>query len=708
MSQSVSDVVVWDACRLLVCVFNDVRRSFAAHEDRLELDLKAILGAVEERGIAVLCTDLPAVCKHLDKCLDSGRWVHTTLPFSARGEDGTEYPRLLGCLFSYVFDNGGLLRKDYSHEALTCLRQILRCCKKFRIECSQERTNNEVVSFLETELSLPTPSEYWSRPETSFEEVETLFPGFAWAEHYASKAAEVGVSQAVLPFETFLKLTSDFLVTLDKVCGRIAALFCKVEPTDWSHKHGPGAVSVAPERKDKYAFQNWCYRLDSAFPMSDHAFPAYKHWAAHFRDLRRVVTSEERSSRMCAVPKTFEKPRLIAAEPVEHMWCQQFMRDCMYSTIEESWLGRFIPIRDQNFSRQTCLKASETGRLATMDLSEASDRVSCEFVGNFFRAAPRFLNCLRASRTLTCYISKALSGAEADATVALRKYATMGNATTFPVESLGFLAVAIAAVLTQRRLRVTAKNIDSLVGDVAVYGDDLIVPVESAEFLMLALEVLDFKVNHNKTFTQGNFRESCGMEAFNGQEVTTVMLALPPHGDKPNLETVDAAVDVSNNLYERCWYVTAEYIRERVRDYFNIPYVAFGMGTKGFWCRGKLPDPTLTYKVRWNWALHRAEALVTTLYGTDDRTPRPDYLGDLNLLQYFTERPAPDTKWSAGRCSSRAWTKVQTKWIPISDLGYDVTMTWFLGHDTSPAGKRLGMCYIGVTPGVMRMGPSTA
>lgn len=675
MSRSTVDSVVWDACRMVVCIFNDVARSFPADQDSLAIDLREILGCVEERGIGALCTDLPNVCKALDRALDDGRWSHTGLPLTEKKGEGIEYPRLLGCLFSYVFDDTGLLRKDYSHEAITCLRQIYRCCKKLDVECPPERVYDEVHKFLETEDSLPPLNEYWEVEETTPTATVETYPGFRWSRWFAESAVETAARYSE-KFEESLKFLGSFLDTLDKVCGRIASLFFRVEPGDWMHKHGPGAVSSTDDWEDKYDLHNWPDRLDSAFPYADHAFPAYHHWASHFGDWRRRVTSFERSSRLCSVPKTFEKPRLIAAEPVENMWCQQFLRDAMYSTIEESWLSAFIPIRDQEVPRQVCLKASETGELATMDLSEASDRVSCEFVGNLFRTAPRFLMLLRASRTLSVYISKDLLGDTNGKHVKLRKYATMGNATTFPVESLGFLAVAIAAVFTHRRQRVTVENIRSLMGEVVVFGDDLIVPKECAGCVGLALEALNFKVNRDKTFCKGNFRESCGMEAFGGKEVSTTYICLPPTTRNPR--NVDGCVDISNNLYVRGWLDAAAYLCSRVRNMYNVPYVAVGARAKGFWCHGDLPNPKRLYKMRWNDKLHRPEARVTVLTGRSDRSPRPGYLGDLCLLQYFTERPAPDTNWVAGRSIDLVETQASTTWVPLADLGYEIHPE--LGH----------------------------
>ena len=61
----------------------------------------------------------------------------------------------------------------------------------------------------------------------------------------------------------------------------------------------------------------------------------------------------------------------------------------------------------------------------------------------------------------------------------------MGSANTFPVESLLFLGVALAAVAVKRGLRnVRQRDLESFVGEVAVFGDDIVIPVDSRELFV--------------------------------------------------------------------------------------------------------------------------------------------------------------------------------------------------------------------------------
>lgn len=106
----------------------------------------------------------------------------------------------------------------------------------------------------------------------------------------------------------------------------------------------------------------------------------------------------------------------------------------MYTRVAHTWLSDFIRFRDQSQNQEMCLRGSKDGSLATIDLSAASDRVSCLCVGNVFRGNEALLRALRSTRTQKVELLK--NGPIRS----LNMYSTMGNATTFPVESLIFLA----------------------------------------------------------------------------------------------------------------------------------------------------------------------------------------------------------------------------------------------------------------------------
>lgn len=81
----------------------------------------------------------------------------------------------------------------------------------------------------------------------------------------------------------------------------------------------------------------------------------------------------------------------------------------------------------------------------------------------------------------------------------------MGSAVCFPVEALVFYCYAKAAL-----------ELEGCTSPVFVYGDDVLVPTRHAEKIIECMEHFGFVVNKNKTFIHGHFRESCGVNAYNG------------------------------------------------------------------------------------------------------------------------------------------------------------------------------------------------
>jgi hypothetical protein len=243
--------------------------------------------------------------------------------------------------------------------------------------------------------------------------------------------------------------------------------------------------------------------------------------------------------------------------------------------------------------------------------------------------------------------------------ITLKKFSTMGNACTFPVESFGFLSIALACVITTRGLRCTLGTIRSLKGQVAVYGDDIVVPVDCRKLLVETLEILDFKVNDRKTFWGANFRESCGVDSFRGVDVTPVYWKTFYDGGPESLESVIGTV---NNLYKR-WLMNASMRLSWTLPCSQLAMVDTRSGVTGLQSRSGLDNSHL--KRRWNPGLQREEVLVRRLSGRQHRTATND---DTALLQYFTEAPEPTTKWTHG-IMQRPQLKNRLGWVSADALG---------------------------------------
>jgi hypothetical protein len=271
-----------------------------------------------------------------------------------------------------------------------------------------------------------------------------------------------------------------------------------------------------------------------------------------------------------------------------------------------------------------------------------------------FRGNPKLLNCLRASRTQ--YVSQKVTE-KVSSVIKLRKFSTMGNACTFPVESFVFLSIALAAVITHRGLRPTLRNIKTLIGQVSVYGDDIIVPVDCRELVVEALEFFDFKVNTTKSFWNGNFRESCGTDAFCGCEVTPAYWRTFCDG-KP--ESVASTVETRNNFYKKFLLTAADRLASTIPRL--IPLVHIGSGVFGL--KSFIGPDLCGFKTRENKGLQRTEVFAACQIGVQTKVPIEN---DSALLQYFTEDPDPFTKWTSG-IPQRPRTKIRPRWVALSDF----------------------------------------
>lgn len=197
------------------------------------------------------------------------------------------------------------------------------------------------------------------------------------------------------------------------------------------------------------------------------------------------------------VPKDAEKRRGCCKEPSLNIAFQLDVGRLMKTRLRR--IG--IDLKTgQDLHKSLAQKASLTGELATIDMSNASDTL-CRLLPRLVLRKEWFtlLDSLRATHTLM----------RDGKWVRLEKFSSMGNGFTFELESLIFATLARRVVADEG-------------GDpdlVKCYGDDLIVPVRHTKSVLAALAFFGFEPNNRKTFAEGPFRESCGGDFFGGVPV---------------------------------------------------------------------------------------------------------------------------------------------------------------------------------------------
>jgi hypothetical protein len=212
-------------------------------------------------------------------------------------------------------------------------------------------------------------------------------------------------------------------------------------------------------------------------------------------------------NRVTTVPKDATIDRPIACEPTLNMYAQKGVGAIFRRLLK----SRGVDLNDQTVNQRLAFLGSLTGRLATVDLSAASDSISIEIVKLLLPEAwYDLLLLLRCDKGL-------LPSGEF---IVYNKISSMGNGFTFELESLLFWAITQAC----------EDSISEHTGGThrcSVYGDDIICRTETVPLLTEVLATCGFSVNVDKTFSDGPFRESCGKHYFQGVDVTPVYVRTP-------------------------------------------------------------------------------------------------------------------------------------------------------------------------------------
>lgn len=640
---------------LYKAILEDCRVRYPHLQKDFMRDYSRLSSCMLTRGLPFFMIDLVDYGKHFDLCLSNQRLIRSSISHQRPYKKGTPIPRLFKGLVSLVFLPNGMLRSDCDHYAILCLRQLYFTVKKLRLECSDERKSDVVRSFYRIERDIDRGSDEWSSDDPDWSYLKRVHIGQV-KETTRGSVLPLFSFQEKEEVENVSPVDAMLMQTVQQVADIISSTLGVFNPYDWKVKHGPGAVSDAKFGVSKYSFPHWPKKLDRVFPFADFAFANYGCWATAVSDESTHYSINEPPSKLILVPKTLKAPRLIASEPISHQWCQQAVKDYLTERTSSTWISSFISFRDQVPNQVLARQGSIDGSLATIDLSEASDRLSLWLIERIFRRNRSLLDALHAVRTRS--ISNATELVNSGSSKLL-KFACMGSACTFPVQTLVFLIISLGVSLHQEGLEPTITNIKSLKGRVRTFGDDIIVPTSAADRVMDTLAYLGLKVNHFKTFRNGKFRESCGLDVYDGTDVTPTYSMTYPSSPKP--ESIASVVETHNNFLRRGWYCASDYIASTVRSVCrtirNVPLDSgdFGLATVGYVDNDHL-------KKRYNPHLQRAEVFCT-LVSTKSKKIRDEV--DRMLLQYFTEAPDPDDIWVGGVASIPSLS-LKKRWVDAS------------------------------------------
>jgi hypothetical protein len=573
-------------------------------------DVHTLRERTRHEGDGFITITLPNFCSDFERCLAEGRVVPGL--FLSFRKEKSGIPSFLKGFLHHVFGPDGSLRSNPSILHISLIRQICLYGKKILRPCSPSRTQGAIERFISVDKDCVVPefSCTWTR-----------------------------VFRLIVDSLAIVPEGDSFLLR---------------------PRHGPGATTDRLIGNAKWTNRTWTERLEqcgytfhrSRFGRDEPLWDPQGYLDP--QDQAVYLSPEcEPPVKVVLVPKTQKSPRVIAIESTAVQYAQQGLKAILVDAIENSDLTAGHVIFDDQLTNQIlALEGSMSGRYATVDLSDASDRISLGHIRALFQSMPKFLEWIEACRTARAV----LPGGEV---IALRKFASMGSALTFPLEALMFFSSIVASRLEARGIYPTVSSVREYGQEVYVYGDDLIFPADEAPAICADLEAHGFKVNRRKSFWTGKFRESCGADAYDGELVTPTYLRRDLPADRSDASGILSTVAVANHLEHGGLFNAAAPLRKRVEQILGrLPKVSPDSPAIGWWSHSEATIPS-----RWNKRLHRVEYRCWSAYSTRVEDPLE---GSDALAKCFLLLGSPDpADWEHLEYTDRPYgLTLRRRWTP--------------------------------------------
>lgn len=551
----------------------------------LKLTLKKCESRIRKEGFGFLTKTLPRLGKALDRALseseplDSAKLAFTSLPNS-------KLPRFLGELFKTVLAHDGTVLPYADVISVKSLRMLLFCFYKLELPNDPKLEQDVIAKFERTEHDISLHSDV-------LDVISNLI-----------RDNGVQAYDRIKP-ESSARLIRKARITLQRVFATFncSAIF---------PRHGPGAVSTKETASGKYTWTKVAARITEIYPLDAYFYASIGHFCDSISSLNELSDCES-LAKVILVPKDSRGPRLISCEPLDFQWIQQGLSRAIVQLVESHPLTKGkVNFTNQQPNRFAALWGSAEGKYATLDLNEASDRVSVALVRLLFPEP--ILSALLACRSLGTVLP---GGKE----LTLKKFAPMGSALCFPILALSVWVILDSMDETDEDTRER----------ILVYGDDVIVPAAKAAHAMNALESFGLKINRDKSCTKGFFRESCGLDAYKGIEVTPVRFRTPWSPSRCP-ESFTSWMAYANSMWERKYYNCYDYIvKGLISVYDGIPLKALGLTTPSL---PEVPEQYRAVRRRWNSDLQKFEYRTLT---TVPLSVTQEIGGWKMLLRFFSE-----------------------------------------------------------------------
>jgi len=582
---------------------------------------------VSAEGIGFLTKTLPRLGKAFDKALCEATVLNATaLGFEA--QRNSKLPRFLGEFFNLVLAPDGTVLPDPCATSVRVIRDVLYLFYKYKLPYSPQQEQQVLDSFIKTEQDLVDLS--------------------AHLIHLGQLADSS--PHAIDSWR--LKARDPVTVTL-RARDLLSRALQGFDPTDIIPSHGPGAVATKQRLWGKYDWSNVSDSINNYFPLDAYFHASLGHVCDALPNLSKI-RGMSLPAKVILVPKDSRGPRLISCEPVDNQWIQQGIMRRLVQHVESCPVtNEAVHFTDQSPNQCGALLGSCTGRYATLDLKEASDRVSTDLVRLLFPS--HLVEVFESCRSL----GTELPGGRI---LPLKKFAPMGSALCFPVMALTIFSILAASAP------------DAYTRDrILVYGDDVIFPTAFAVNAIEQLESFGLKINHDKCCIKGSFRESCGVDAFKGVSVTPLRLRTV-WSSRPSAENYTSWISYANSMYDRKYFTCYEFIVGKLHQIYGaIPDDGMTLSCPSL--REVLPGnrPNAT-------RIHRGfQKKQWRVRDIKSPTVRHEMDGWSMLLRFFTESGSQEPSVPARDCRVDGdWRSYKGEQAPFSVRSYTKRKTSML------------------------------
>lgn len=316
---------------------------------------------------------------------------------------------------------------------------------------------------------------------------------------------------------------------LENAALLIADVLGELDHEEWFSEcgHGPNA-SVGVKRSESYldrklmtltgtlpAIDLWCDYLEWNTSLGSlylgYDSEMWPSGTSANRALWKGCCRGVAGNQLSFVPKKFDKLRTMMKEPVINQFFQLGLGNVITKRLRK-WAN--IDLSTQPDAHRDLVKIITKWDLpiATLDWSQASDRLWCSLIERLVPADWYWaFDTVRSP-----YFIYEDSDGRVIGQGELPMIGTMGNGFTFPLQTLVFWALLVSIC-----------QINGTEEFVSVFGDDCIIDSSNIDGVNELALHLWWKLNLDKSYWTGGFRESCGEDCYRGTRVRPFMVERP-------------------------------------------------------------------------------------------------------------------------------------------------------------------------------------